>query len=62
MCRQADKTMLNPVPEDGANYELICWFDVKTNRIDPTSIRVEDYTVYVDDTRSITYYLSPVGS
>lgn len=62
MCSDADKTMLNPVPEDGDNNELICWFEVKTNRIDPTSIRVEDYTVYVDDTRSITYYLSPVDS
>lgn len=62
MCSSADKTMLNPVPEDGDNNELICWFEVKTNRIDPTSIRVEDYTVYVDDTRSITYYLSPVDS
>lgn len=62
MCSDADKTMLNPVPEDGGNNELICWFEVKNNRIDPTSIRVEDYTVYVDDTRSITYYLSPVDS
>lgn len=62
MCSDADKTMLNPVPEDCDNNELICWFEVKTNRIDPTSIRVEDYTVYVDDTRSITYYLSPVDS
>lgn len=62
MCSDADKTMLNPVPEDGDNNELICWFEVKTNRIDPTSIRVEDYIVYVDDTRSITYYLSPVDS
>lgn len=62
MCSDADKTMLNPIPEDGDNNELICWFEVKTNRIDPTSIRVEDYTVYVDDTRSITYYLSPVDS
>lgn len=62
MCSDADKTMLNPVPEDGDNNELICWFEVKTNRIDPTSIRVEDYTVYVDDIRSITYYLSPVDS
>lgn len=62
MCIDADKTMLNPVPEDGDSNELICWFEVKTNRIDPTSIRVEDYTVYVDDTRSITYYLSPVDS
>lgn len=62
MCRNADKTMLNPVPEDCGNNELICWFEVRNNRIDPTSIRVEDYTVYVDDTRSITYYLSPVGS
>ena len=48
MCRNADKTMLNPVPEDGGSNELICWFEVRNNRIDPTSIRVEDYTILTE--------------
>lgn len=63
MCTQADKTMLNPVPEDGDTDELICWFDTKTNRIDPTSIQVEDITIYVGQSRTeIEYTLYPSGA
>lgn len=62
MCGESDKTMTGSIPEDGETDELICWFEVESNRIDPTYIQVDDYIVYVDDTRDITYYLRPVGS
>ena len=62
MCEVADKTMTSPIPEDGETNELICWFEVESNRVDPTSVSVDDVIVYVDDEKIVSFDLSPYGS
>lgn len=58
----SDKSITSIYPETGADNELVCWFETKDNRVDPTSVRISDITVYVNNTEIFDYTLSPYNA
>lgn len=58
----SDKSITSIYPETGADNELVCWFETQDNRVDPTSVRISDITVYVNSTEIFDYALSPYNA
>ena len=49
LCSSSNKTITGIYPEQGDDNELLCYFEVMDNRIDPTSVTIQDVIVYVGD-------------
>lgn len=62
LCSYSNKTITGIYPEQGDDNELLCYFEVRDNRIDPTSITIQDVIVYVGDQKTSRFDLHPTGS
>lgn len=62
LCSSSNKTITGIYPEQGDDNELLCYFEVQDNRIDPTSVTIQDVIVYVGDQKTSRFDLHPTGS
>lgn len=62
LCSSSNKTITGIYPEYGDDNELLCYFEVQDNRIDPTSVTIQDVIVYVGDQKTSRFDLHPTGS
>lgn len=62
LCSSSNKTITGIYPEQGDDNELLCYFEVQDNRIDPTSVTIQDVIVYVGDQKTSSFDLHPTGS
>ena len=62
LCSSSNKTITGIYPEQGNDNELLCYFEVRDNRIDPTSVTIQDVIVYVGDQKTSRFDLNPTGS
>ena len=62
LCSSSNKTITGIYPEQGDDNELLCYFEVRDNRIDPTSVTIQDVIVYVGDQKTSRFDLHPTGS
>lgn len=62
LCSSSNKTITGIYPEQGDDNELLCYFEVKDNRIDPTSVTIQDVIAYVGDEKTSSFDLYPTGS
>lgn len=62
LCSSSNKTITGIYPEQGDDNELLCYFEVQDNRIDPTSVTIQDVIVYVGDQKTSRFDLYPTGS
>lgn len=62
LCSSSNKTITGIYPEQGNDNELLCYFEVQDNRIDPTSVTIQDVIVYVGDQKTSRFDLHPTGS
>lgn len=62
LCSSSNKTITGIYPEQGDDNELLCYFEVQDNRIDPTSVTIQDVIVYVGDQKTSRFDLHPTES
>ena len=62
LCSSSNKTITGIYPEQGDDNELLCYFEVQDNRIDPMSVTIQDVIVYVGDQKTSRFDLHPTGS
>ena len=62
LCSSSNKTITGIYPEQGDDNELLCYFEVRDNKIDPTSVTIQDVIVYVGDQKTSRFDLHPTGS
>lgn len=62
LCSSSNKTITGIYPQQGDDNELLCYFEVQDNRIDPTSVTIQDVIVYVGDQKTSRFDLHPTGS